>query len=350
MKKSKVKRNNSPWVRRIAVIAACLLAGALVLGGYLLMGPNTRSFGDKKYFYIPTGSKYSDVLQGLKDQEIISSPATFNIVARQLDYPSRVKAGRYEIKKGMGNLDIVRILRSGRQAPVKLVINKLRLKDDFVRLVSTQLEADSTALRAIMDDGVYLRQFGLDTQTVMAAVMPNTYEFYWNTSAGKVFEKLEDSYAKFWTPARKTQAAALGLTPTEVVTLASIVEEETNRHDEKPSIASVYLNRLKKGMKLGADPTVKYALKNFALRRIWGTYLEYDSPYNTYRYAGLPPGPICTPSVKSIEAVLQPADTEYLYFCAKADGSGYHAFASTFKEHLQNARTYQKELNARGIK
>lgn len=350
MKRTKAKNNNSPWIRRIAVIIACLLAGGMVLAAYLLMGPNTRSFGDKKYFYIPTGSSYKDVLKGLQEQDIVRSSATFNLVARRLDYPARVKAGRYEIKKGMGNLEIVRVLRSGRQSPVKLVINKLRLKQDFIRLVSTHLEADSVALKAILEDAVYLRQFGLDTNTVMCAILPNTYEFYWNTSAGKVFDKMEAAYNTFWTDERKAKATALGLSPNEVTILASIVEEETNRHDEKPSIASVYLNRLRAGMKLGADPTVKFAMKNFALRRIWGAFLEYDSPYNTYRYTGLPPGPICTPSARSIDAVLTPADTEYLYFCARADGSGYHAFASTYKEHLENARAYQKELNARGVK
>ncbi|MGX5816990.1 endolytic transglycosylase MltG [Chitinophaga lutea] len=348
--KNRTSKNKSPWLRRIAVILACLLAGGLVLAAYLLMGPNTRSFGDKKYFYVPTGSRYEDVLKGLREQGIIRSSSTFDLVARRLDYPSRVKAGRYEIKKGMSNLDIVRILRSGRQSPVKLVINKLRLKEDFIRLVSTNLEADSAAMSAILSDGVFLRQFGLDTNTVMCAVMPDTYEFYWNTNAGKVFDKIEQAHATFWTTERRDKAAALGLTPNEVTILASIVDEETNRNDEKPAIASVYLNRLRKGMRLGADPTVKFALKNFALRRIWGSHLEYDSPYNTYRYAGLPPGPICTPSRKSIEAVLTPADTDYLYFAARPDGSGYHNFASSYKEHLENARSYHKELNARGVK
>ncbi len=347
---NKPKKNKSPWVRRIAIIATCLLAGAFVIAAYLLMGPNTRSFGDKKYFYIPTGSRYEDVLKGLSEQEIVSSPSTFNIVARQLGYPDRVKAGRYEIKKGMGNLEIVRILRSGRQTPVRLVVNKLRLKEDFVRLVSSNLEADSTTMLAILNDAVYLRQFGLDTTTVMCAVVPNTYEFYWNTSAGKVFEKIESAYENFWNETRRQKAQALNLTPVQVTVLASIVEEETNRNDEKPVIASVYLNRLRTGMRLGADPTVKFALRNFALRRIYNVHTEYDSPYNTYRYYGLPPGPICTPSSKSIDAVLTPADTDYLFFAARPDGSGYHSFAVTFKEHLDNARAYQKGLNARGIK
>lgn len=348
--KNKAKHQRSPWLRRIAVAIACLLAGGIVLAAYLLMGPNTKPFGDTKYFYVRTGSNYKSVLEGLKEQGIINSAATFNIVARRLEYPSRVKAGRYEIKKGMSNLDIVRILRSGRQAPVRLVINKLRTKEDFVRLISRNLEADSLTMKALLADPVYLRQFGLDTNTVMSAVIPNTYEFFWNTSAVNVFEKLEDNFEKFWTTERKAKATALGLSRTEVITLASIVEEETNRHDEKPAMASVYLNRLRIGMRLGADPTVKFALKDFGLRRIRGEHLAFDSPYNTYRYSGLPPGPICTPSIKSIDAVLTPADTEYLYFCARPDLSGYHDFASNYKEHMQNARAYQKWLNSRNIK
>lgn len=348
--RSKKKNNRSPWIRRIAVAAACLLAGALVIGTYLLLGPNTRAFGDHKYFYVRTGSTYQDVLEGLKEQRIISSAATFDLVARRLDYPNRVKAGRYDIKAGMSNLDIVRILRSGRQAPVKLVINKLRTKTDFIRLVSQNLEADSLAMEAILADAVYLRQFGLNPNTVMAAVVPNTYEFYWNTTAGKVFEKLEKAYDEFWSAERKAKAAALGFTPLEVITLASIVEEETNRNDEKPVIASVYINRLAKGMRLGADPTVKFALQDFSLRRIYNTHTQFDSPYNTYRYSGLPPGPICTPSAKTIDAVLTPAVTSYLFFCAKMDGSGSHAFATTYSEHMANARAYQEALNARGIR
>lgn len=349
MAKKQGKKQRPAWIRRAIIIAACLLGGLFVFLGYRVFGPNTRAFGDNKYFYIRTGSSYKDVLDGLEDQEIVRNRSAFDWLARRLDYDKRVKPGRYQINRGMSNFELVRMLRSGRQTPVKLVIKKLRTQNDFVRLVSKNLEADSTALRAIMNDEVFLRQFNLTPATAMCAVMPNTYEFYWNTSAGKVFDKLADEYADFWTPERKQKAESFGLSPREVIVLASIVEEETNTTEEKPTIASVYYNRIKKRMLLQADPTVKFAMQDFGLKRILGKHTEYDSPYNTYRYAGLPPGPICTPSVKSIEAVLNMENTNYLYFCVRFDKPGYHAFAATYAEHLVNARAYHKKLDKMGL-
>ncbi len=249
----------------------------------------------------------------------------------------------------MSNYAIVRLLRSGRQTPVQLVIGKLRTKEDFVRAVSTHLEADSVALRKMLSDSAYLAKFGLDTATALCAVMPNTYEFYWNTAANKAFRKIEKGFAAFWTEARISEAKALNLTPAEAITLASIVAEESNRRDEQPMIASTYLNRLKKGMKLQADPTAKYAAGDFALRRITSAQTSIASPYNTYYVSGLPPGPICTPSARTIEAVLAAPKTDYLYFCAKEDFSGYHRFAASYDEHLKNAQLYQHALNARGV-
>lgn len=325
------------------------MAGIAVYFAYRVFGPNTRTFVDKKYFYIRTGSHYTDVLTGLREQDIIRNEKSFDWVAKQLDYPNRVKAGRYQVTRGMSNFDIVKLLRSGHQSPVTLVVNKLRTENDFVRKVSMNLEADSAALRAILHDPVYLRQFGLDTNTVMCAILPNTYEFYWNTSAETVFEKFEKARNAFWTDERKAKASALNLSENEVTILGAIVEEETNANDEKPLIASVYLNRYRKGMLLQADPTVKFGLQNFALRRILSVHTHFDSPYNTYIYKGLPPGPICTPSVKTLDAVLNTPNTDYLYFCARADMPGHHAFAATYEEHLQNARKYHAALDARGL-
>ena len=331
------------------MIAGCLAAGALVYISYRVFGPNTKAFGDNKYFYVRTNSSYDNVLDGLEEQGIIRNRNSFNWVAQKLDYPARVKAGRYKINSGMSNFDIARLLRSGKQTPVVLVINKLRTKDDFVRKVSNNLEADSVVLRSLMADAVYLRQFGLDTNTVMCAVVPNTYEFYWNTGAEAVFKKIEKEREEFWTPERKEKADKLKLSENQVTILASIVEEESNKNDEKPLIASVYLNRFRKGMRLQADPTVKFALQDFGLKRIRENHTLYDSPYNTYRYEGFPPGPICTPSEKTLNAVLNTPETDYLYFCARSDFSGYHAFAATYAEHLVNARKYQAELNKRGF-
>ncbi|RBL91887.1 endolytic transglycosylase MltG [Chitinophaga flava] len=346
---AKKRKPTNVWLKRSLLIAGCLLAGILVYISYRVFGPNTKAFGDSKYFYVRTGSTYRDVLDGLEDQGIVRNRNSFDWVAKELGYPSRVKAGRYKISHGMSNFTIAKMLRSGKQSPVTLVINKLRTKDDLIKKVSTSLEADSNALRALLNDQVYLRQFNLDTNSAMCAVVPNTYEFYWNTNAETVFKKLEKEREEFWTEARKNKASALGLTPVQVTVLASIVDEESNKADEKPLIASVYLNRFRKGMRLQADPTVKFALQDFGLKRIREGHTQYDSPYNTYRYNGLPPGPICTPMKKTMDAVLNTPETDYLYFCARSDFSGYHAFAATYAEHLINAKKYQAELNKRGF-
>lgn len=347
--KTTQQQQKALWIKRALVIVFALVAGVLVYVSYRVFGPNTRTFSDSKFFYIHTGSRYSDVLDGLEEQDIIRSRNSFDWVARELGYPKRVKAGKYKITPGMSNFEIVRLLRSGKQVPVTLVITKLRTKNDLIRKICANLEADSTAMLALLNDQVYLRQFGLDTNTAMCAIMPDSYEFYWNTSAEDAFKKIEKERDEFWTEAHRTAARRLGLSINDVTVLASIVEEESNKNDEKPLIASVYLNRYKKGMRLQADPTVKFALQDFALKRIREKHTQHDSPYNTYRYAGLPPGPICTPSVKTLQAVLNTPETDYIYFCAKSDFSGYHAFAATYSEHMKNARLYQRALNARGI-
>jgi UPF0755 protein len=347
--KSKQKKQKSPWLKRLLVALCCLGAGILVYICFRTFGPNTKAFGDNKFFYVRSGSTYANVLDGLEQQEIIRSRSSFDWVARELSYPQHVKAGKYKITRGMSNFEIVKMLRSGRQTPVILTITKLRTKKDLVHKISASLEADSATLLALINDQVYLRQFSLDTNTVMCAILPNSYEFYWNTSAESAFKKIEEGRNQFWTDARKEAAHHLGLTPNQVTILASIVEEESNKNDEKPLISSVYLNRFRKGMRLQADPTVKFALQDFGLRRIREVHLQFESPYNTYRNEGLPPGPICTPSIKTLEAVLNTPETDYLYFCAKWDFSGYHAFAATYEEHMKNARAYQAALNARGI-
>ena len=350
-KKSKAKKSPAKnlWIKRLLVAAAAIIAGLLVYVVYYVFGPNTKAFGDSKFFYIRTGSTYSTVLEGLEEQGIIRSKVSFDLVAAQLGYRDRVKAGKYKISRGMSNFEIVKLLRSGHQTPVNLTITKLRTKQDLVRKICANLEADSATFRALLSDQVYLRQFGLDTNTVMSAFMPNSYQFYWNTTAENAFKKIEKESDAFWNDTRKAAAQRLGLTPVQVVILASIVDEETNKNDEKPLISSVYLNRFRKGMRLQADPTVKFALQDFSIRRIREGHIAFESPYNTYQVTGLPPGPICTPSIKSIEAVLNTPETDYIYFCAKADFSGYHAFAASYAEHMKNAHAFHQALNARGI-
>jgi UPF0755 protein len=329
-----------------------ILLGLLALGlvaAYLVFGPNTGALSEGEYLYIRTGSGYEQVKAALREGGFVRDMKSFDFLARRARYPQQVHPGRYRIHRGMSNWNIVRLLRSGRQTPVRLVIGKLRLKDDFIRLLSTKLEADSITLRHMLSDNVYLSRFGLDSATALCAVMPNTYEFYWNTGADKAFRKIEKTFAAFWTEARKTAAGKLGLTPVEAVILASIVEEESNKRDEQPLIASVYLNRMKKGMRLQADPTARYAAGDFTLRRITSAQTSLTSPYNTYYVQGLPPGPICTPSARTIDAVLAAPQTGYLYFCARPDFSGYHSFSASYAEHLKNAAQYQQALNAQGL-
>jgi UPF0755 protein len=329
------------------------ILGVLIIictfSAYRLFGPNTGTLSHGEFLYIHTGATYEDVKKELDTAGFISDMFSFNLFAKIFKYPTRIHPGKYKITAGMSNYTIVRMLRSNHQAPVKLVINKLRTKQDLVKMISQNLEADSASVDSLCNNNAYLGQFGLDANTAMCAIMPNTYQFYWNTNADKAFRKIEKSYAEFWTESRKQESQNLNLTPQQVIIIASILEEETNKNDEKPDIASVYLNRLNAGVPLQADPTIKFALGDFTIRRITGTYLDVVSPYNTYKNAGLPPGPICTPSVASIEAVLNAPKTSYMYFCARADFSGYHAFASTLEEHMKNAHAYQEALNSRGI-
>lgn len=301
---------------------------------------------DKKFLYIPTGSTYQDVKENLLKNKIITSVFWFNKVADYADYPPKVKAGKYKVSGGMSLYHLVKMLRSGRQVPVNLVITKLRTKEDLAKKISSQFETDSLKVMSFMNNEDSVSQFDVDTNTIMTIVIPNTYTYFWNTSVGNIFKKLYKEEQNFWNAERKEKAKKLGLTPTQVYTLASIVEEETNKESDKGNIASVYINRLKKGMKLAADPTVKFALNDFSLKRIYHKHLEFASPYNTYLNTGLPPGPICTPSIKTIDAVLNSPQTDYLFFVARPDFSGYSNFASDYQHHQIYAKAYQKALDS----
>ncbi|RYE25915.1 MAG: endolytic transglycosylase MltG [Sphingobacteriales bacterium] len=335
--------------KRIAIYIVIIVLLLAAAGAFMVFGPNTGTITQTRYLYIRTGSTYDDVKSQLKENGYIASLFSFDMLAQRAGYPTRIKAGKYKITPGMSNYNMVRMLRSGRQTPVKLVINKLRTKQDLVNIISTNLEADSSQLKQILADNTYWATYNLDTNTAMCLIVPDTYEFYWNTSADKTLKKLGNYYKEYWTPERHQKAEAHKLTQQQAIVVGSIVEEETNKNDEKGNVASVYINRLRKNMKLQADPTVKFAVGDFTLRRITGVHLQTESPYNTYKVSGLPPGPICTPSKKTMEAVLNSPETQYMYFCAKEDFSGYHRFATNYADHMKNARLYQQALNARNI-
>lgn len=321
-----------------------LLIGAV--SGYLILGPATAFQTPAHNLFIQTGMRYEELDSMLKKDDVLKHPLVFHFLARRIAYPENMKAGKYEIPKGMNLLNILKMLRNGRQEPVNLVITKLRTREDLAGMIGRKLECDSSAFMRFLNNADTLAFYGLDTNTVMTMVFPNTYTYFWNTNPTRIFKKMEQAANAFWTPERLQQAAAHQLNRKTAYILASIVEEETTRKDDKPKIASVYLNRMATGMRLAADPTVKFALRRFDLKRVYEKYLLVESPYNTYRNAGLPPGPICTPSMESLEAVLLAPDTKYYYFVAKPDFSGYSNFSETFGEHIKNAKSYQKALDA----
>ncbi|MHC2992910.1 aminodeoxychorismate lyase, partial [Pontibacter sp. HJ8] len=274
---------------------------------------------------------------------------SLRFMAKLMDYDELVKPGRYKIENGWNNRQLIGVLRLGEQTPVKLTFTNIRLRNQLAERLATAVEPSPEELDSLLNDPVYLKTLGFDTTTIVSMFIPNTYEVYWTTTAKELVERMKTEYDRFWTAERKAKAAQLGLSQQEVSTLASIVQAETIKNDEKPRVAGVYLNRLQKGILLQADPTVVFAVRDFNIRRVLNVHLQHDSPYNTYRYAGLPPGPINVPDISSIDAVLNPEQHNYIYFCAKEDFSGYHSFAVTHAEHMANARRYQKALTERNI-
>jgi UPF0755 protein len=270
----------------------------------------------------------------------------FDWIASQMNVWERVKPGRYKIERGQSILSISKMLRNNRQSAVNLVINKLRTPQDLAKVIGRNFESDSADVISYLQTADSLSSFNVDENTLMTLIIPNTYSFLWTTSVPKILKRLQTEQENFWKKNNRLQKAEnLGFNPKQVYTIASIVEEETNKNDEKGNIASVYINRYRKGMPLGADPTVKFALKDFSLKRIYHKHLQVVSPFNTYRNQGLPPGPICTPSTTTIDAVLNAPQTDYLFFVAKKDFSGYHTFATNYTDHLKYAKEYQKALD-----
>jgi len=288
---------------------------------------------------------YQQVVDSLEGNNTLKNIFFFKWLARRFDYPANIKAGKYEFKKGENLLTILRMLRNGKQVPVNLTITKLRTKEDLAGLVGRHFECDSSSLMNYLENNDSLKSYDLDSNTIMTVVFPNTYTYFWNTTPARIFKKFFAAHNEYWTTEKKQLADEHGLTPATAYILASIIEEETNKQEDKAKIASVYLNRMNKKMKLAADPTVKYALRNFELKRIYDKYLTVESAYNTYAHEGLPPGPICTPSVQTLDAVLNAPKTNYMYFVAKPDFSGYSNFSETYDQHIKYARAYQRALD-----
>lgn len=338
-----VKRHIWLIVTTIALIT--VLAGILLSNCY-----KTITLKEATRIYIPHGATYNDVIDTLTAHNCIEDYASFNSIANIRKYPKYIKPGSYLIKPGTSQLDLVHKLRSGNQDPIRITVNKHRTTEQLSQFLANKLELDhETIYKALTDDST-CAVYGHTPATIISMFPRNTYELYWDITMEDLLNRFQKETERFWTPLRTASAEQMGMSRTEVIALASIIDEETNKDDEKCNIASVYLNRLKKGMPLQADPTVKFAIGDFGIRRILNRHLTTDSPYNTYMYAGLPPGPICIPSTSSIDAVLQNPQTTYLYFCAKEDFSGYHNFASSLSEHNRNAARYHEALNRKKIR
>ncbi|RCH53968.1 endolytic transglycosylase MltG [Mucilaginibacter hurinus] len=346
------KTSSSGTIKKFIIALVVILIIALGVTGvnYYLKFFGANVTDKQEYLYIKTGSGFTDVYQTIREQGIVKDTTSFMWTAHNMEYVNKVKPGRYKLEKGMSNRNLINRLKSGTQEPVKVTFRNIRQKQQFAAFIAKQLEPDSASIINLLDSAAFVERYGFTTDNVYTVFMPDSYEFYWNTPADKFFEKMYGHYQKFWTEERKAKAAAINLTPPQVSVLASIVDAEALHDDEMPIIAGLYLNRLKMGRLLQADPTVIFAMQDFTIKRVLRRYLTYNSPYNTYLYTGLPPGPIMMPSKNAVNAVLDHQKNNYIYMCAKEDFSGYHNFATNEAEHLKNARKFQQALNERNIK
>lgn len=328
--------------------ACASLAVVFILLYYFLFSAMTAD-SSTHYIYVDSDDNVDSVFNKLETISRKPALSAFKTLVRHSSYAENIREGRFEIKPGNGAFVVFRKLKNGLQSPVNLTIPSVRTPEKLAEAVAGKMMfSEAELLKALSDESVY-KKYGYDKETIMCMFIPNTYSLYWNSDVDKFLKKMNEESKKFWTFERTNKAKAMGLTKDEVITLASIVDEETANSKEKPMVAGMYYNRLKADMPLQADPTVKFALQKFELKRIYHNMLTTDSPYNTYKYKGLPPGPIRIPTVDGIDAVLNYVHHDYLYMCAKEDFSGTHNFARTYEEHKQNAAKYTKALNERGI-
>lgn len=315
----------------------------------LLFGLNLKTGGEKITLYIPEGSTYVQAMDTIKAHFKIPDPKAFEWIADKKNYQALVKPGRYIIAKDLSYTGLINLLRSGRQTPVSVTFNNIRTLNDLAGKIGKQINADSARIiEFLYDPGNYSKD-GFTRENVISVFIPNTYQLFWNTSADALYARMLKEYNKFWNEERKSKAKAIRLSQTEVAILASIIDDEVAKPDEKPRIAGVYLNRIRRGIPLQACPTIKFAMNDFTITRVLKKHLTFESPYNTYLHNGFPPGPIGCPTIDGIDAVLNAEKHDYLFFAAKADFSGYHNFSRTLTEHNRYAAEYQRELNKRRI-
>ena len=340
---------NKKWFLYLLAVAGILVIAGMALIYRNIFGITIHPERPEKVIIIPTGATYEQVVDSILSKRIIHNLKLFEWVAKKKNYPFLIKPGRYVIDKEYSYNSFINVLRSGHQTPVRITFQNIRTLNQLAGKISKQIEADSTEIMSFLsDDSNYIAD-GFKKETIIAVFIPNTYAIYRNTDARGLYNRMLKEYRIFWNEKRLASAKEKGLDPIEVAILASIIDDEVAKPDEKPRIAGVYLNRLKRGIPLQACPTIKFALNDFTITRVLYVNLQIDSPYNTYKHGGFPPGPIGCPSIEGIDAVLNAENHDYLYFAAKADFSGYHNFSRTLAEHNHYAAIYQKELNKRKI-
>lgn len=333
------------------VIVSTLIATFAFYFWQVVKSPNINVDGEETaVLLIPRGATYETVLDSLNGKELIHDQISFGFLSKFMEYRDNIKPGRYEIVPNSSNRAIISKLRSGDQDEVKLTFNNIRLKSELAEKLASNLSIDENVLLDKLNDPQVCEKYGFSPNEIMSMFLPDTYFLWWTLTEDEFLDRMKFEYDKFWTEERLNKAEATGMSPVQVSTMASIVQSETNKGDEQPRVAGVYVNRIKNGIPLQADPTVKFAVGDFGLKRILNKHLSIDSPYNTYKVKGLPPGPIALPEKRAIDAVLNFEDHNYLYFCAREDFSGYHNFASTLAEHNANARRFHTALNQRGIR
>lgn len=345
----KQKKSGRTVLLIILSLTVLVLAGAAFWTYNLLYAPDFKT-EQRVYVYIDEQKDFDDLCRQLVDSANCSHIDNFRRLADFLEYPANMKTGRYAVEPGTNNLDLLNIFRRGQQTATRITFNNIRLKEDLAERLDEQLMISKEDIMRLLTNEKFCHSMGFTSETAPTLFIPNTYEVYWNISAENLIKRMKKEYDNFWTDKRKEKAKAINLTPIEVSILASIVEEETAVADEYPIVSGLYLNRLQKGIPLQADPTVKFAVGDFTLRRILHKHLEVESPYNTYKYAGLPPGPLRIPSIKGLDGVLNHMKHNYIYMCAKEDFSGRHNFAITLTEHNRNADRYRAALNRLNIR
>ena len=333
------------------IIAAFLIVFSVLLSSFafyfyqILNTPNILVDKDDAYLAIPSGSSFRDVQNLLYEGGYVRDAVSFSFLARLKDYDRLVKPGPYRLKADMTNNAAINLLRSGTQTPTNVTFNNVRILGDLPEKITQNIELTSGQFEAILRDTTLMKDFGFDSINYVGMFIPNTYEVYWTITAEELLQRMYEEYQRFWNRERSALADSIGYSPKEITTLASIVQSETTKIDEAGRVAGVYINRLNRGYPLQADPTLIFAHQDFTIKRVLNRHKDIDSPFNTYRYKGLPPGPIRMPNGRYIDAVLNYEKHRYLYFCAKEDFSGYHEFATNLIDHNRNARRYQRALN-----